>query len=345
MKKIVKIIIFLTIFYILFNIVFKILWIPRNPISYFYDEPRNSLDVVYVGSSNAYAHFNTTLAYDLYGYTTGLVSADAQHLIFAKYLIKESEKRQKPKLYVIDLSTAINDLSSTEDGYIRTTIDSMKFSKNRIDAINDVLSYKSDINKKDYINYYFSFLMYHNKWKNPSNTFFNKDLYKGYLYSDMTSKTEPQKEYNWTEKVSNLPNDNKKILLELIDYIKENDLKVLFIIPKRYFDEEISTKLNESVKIIEDNNLKVINCNKVEKLNNIDFETDLYNYGHLNVYGATKYTLWFSKYLKENYNLPNHKKDKKYSSWEDEYRRFKDSFNKTTNKNFDDLLLEYSKLF
>ena len=60
MKKVIKIIIFLIIFYFLLVNIFKILWLDKNSIGYFHDEPKNSLDVVYIGSSNAYIHFNTT---------------------------------------------------------------------------------------------------------------------------------------------------------------------------------------------------------------------------------------------------------------------------------------------
>ena len=45
----------------------------------------------------------------------------------------------------------------------------------------------------------------------------------------------------------------------------------------------------------------------------------------------------------ENYNLEDHHYDSKYKSWEKEYERFKQDFKKITNKNFDDILLEYQK--
>ena len=58
---------------------------------------------------------------------------------------------------------------------------------------------------------------------------------------------------------------------------------------------------------------------------------------------ATKYTLYFSKYLKENYDLPDHRDDKKYNSWKTEYKKFKKQYKKLTKNNFDDLLKEYQK--
>ena len=77
----------------------------------------------------------------------------------------------------------------------------------------------------------------------------------------------------------------------------------------------------------------------------INFENNLYNNDHLNIYGSTKYTLYFAKYLKEHYDLPDHRDDKNYASWNKEYERLKTDFNKLTKKNYDDILNEYSSLF
>ncbi len=342
-KNIKKSIVFLLIFFILLYCATKALWLPKTALSYFYKEPKNSLDIVYIGSSNAYVHFNTVLAYNLYGYTTGFLSTDTQPISLAKYMIEESEKYQKPSLYIIDLAKAVDELNTYSGEDIRKTIDSMKFSKNRIDAINETLKYKKDISKDEYINYYFSFLMYHNAWKNIYwNLLSYSRLYKGYLFSPRTNNIiESQTRYKWNKKIDEISKETQEIITDLINYIKSKKIDVLFVVPVRTYAEEINSKLNFVVKFIEKNDLKVINFNTLDDFDNIDFTTDFYNDAHLNIYGSTKYTLYFAKYLKENYELPDHRNDKRYNSWNAEYERFKKDFNETTNKNFDDLLGEY----
>ena len=343
MKNIVKSIIFLIILCIGFIYIFKILWISPTSVSSFYEEPNNSLDVVYIGASNAYVHFNTVLAYNLYGYTTGLLSADSLPLATAKNLIKESEKTQHPSLYIVDLTKATDSIDSYSGAELRKTIDSMKFSLNRIDTINEVLKYKKDITKKDYIDYYFSFFMYHNKWKKPTirNIIRNESFYKGYLFEEITTKIQQVDKYNWVDNIMPLQEETKQILNSLMDYIKLNNLNVLFVIPTRTFNEETNMKLNSVIEIIHNNNFKVINFNTLDV---IDWNTDFYNTTHLNVYGSTKYTLYFAKYLNDNYHLENHKNDNRYNSWNQEYERFKLDFKTKMNKDFDELLLEYSNL-
>ena len=342
MKNIIKTIIFLLIFIFTFDFVFNILWLSKNPISYFYKEPKNSIDVVYIGSSNAYAHFNTTLAYNLHGFTTGLLSCDSQPFGMVKYLMIESKKFQSPKLYVIDIAKLVDDLSSIEEGAIRTSVDSMKFSKNRIDAVNELLSYNNKFDNEK-LNYYFSFLKYHNKWKEISvwDFIYNSVLYKGYLFTNDTAKISSQKKVVWDNTEVKLNDENYRILIDLIKYINENNLNVLFVIPNRNFELEQIRELNNAENIILRNNYKIVNFNKLYDLD-INYSSDLYNEHHINVYGATKYTAYFSKYLVENYNLPNHKNDEDYKSWKKEYERFKKSFKEITHKDFDELLKEYN---
>ena len=338
MKKILKSVIFIFIFVILFSYTFHILWLDKTGITYFFEEPSNSLDVVYVGASNAFNHFNPVLAYNKYGYTTGLLSTSSEPFATMEYMIKEAEKYQSPRLYIIDITKVTDDLYGVSEAAIRKSLDSIKFSKNRIDAINETLKYKK-INKQEYINYYFSFLKYHNRWKEISSiqTSENNDLYKGYVLDNLHIGVKKNKEYKWQEGTTKLLSNNEKLLIKLINSMKVNKSKVLFIIPKRFFKEEYILQLNYATDIIKENGFNVINFNTLEDLI-IDTSSEYFDEEHLNVYGATKFTLYFSKYIKENYDLPDHRNDEKYDSWKSEYERFKTNFNILTNRNFDELL-------
>lgn len=342
MKSFIKCLIFLTIFGFLFSICRNTLWLNDTSITYFYEEPKNSLDVVYIGSSNAYVHFNPTLAYNEYGFTTGMLSNDSQSFVAAKYLVKEAEKYQKPSLYIIDLVRITDNLHIIDEGGLRKTIDSMKLSQNRIDLINEALQY-SDA-KEDKNNFYFSFFNYHNSWKNITINNYTRAnyLYKGFYFMRNTSITEPQTKYEWnSDEVPKLAKDNVKVLKELIKYIKDNNLEVLFVVPERVYKDG-GIHYNDAIQIIEENNLNIINFANLEDFN-VDFSHDLYNASHLNVYGATKYTLYLSKYLKEHYDLKSHLGDELYSSWVEEYNRFKKDFKTITGNSFDKVLNEYKE--
>ncbi len=345
MKKLIKPLLFIIIFVILFNGVSRILWGVFTPISLFYKEPKNSLDVVYLGPSNVYDHFNTVLAYNEYGFTTVMLTAGSQPFSMIKNLIKESEKYQRPKVYIIDVGMIAIDVKDIELEMGRLTMDSMKFSLNRKDVIDKFLKYKN-VTKQDYINYYFSFFLYHNNWKTIKSKNFvgDSDLYKGFNLTLTTAQVISQESYKWLNKRSNLPKDMSKELTELIDYIKEQKLNVVFVIPNRYYNEKLNMLMNDVISIIEANKLKIINFNTLKNFK-IDYKTDFCDSAHLNVYGATKYTLYFGKYLKEQYHLPDHRYDEFYKSWDKEFNRFKTNFSDTTKKSFDEYLKSLNSNF
>ena len=338
MKKIIKCFIFIIIFCLLFHCIFEIFLVKNTGLAFYFEEPKNYYDIVYIGGSNVFAHFNSVLAYDLYGYTTGLLSANSQPFSITENLIEESKKYQNPKLYVIDISRVGENLKEIELSSIRQFTDHLKFSNEKFEIINKLLDYKN-IDKSRYKDFYFSFMIYHNRWKTIlKNTVPNsKNIYKGFLMTSETCSTSPQETYNWSTSETELPEENKKILIDLIKYIKLNNLNIIFVIPVRIFNENDMSLLNYSTKIIEGNGYNVINFNKLDNLN-IDFNTDLYNFAHMNVSGSTKFTTFFSKYLKANYDLPDHRNEKKYDSWKNEYERFKKDYNQLTGKNFNDLL-------
>ena len=267
-----------------------------------------------------------------------MLTTASQPFSAVEYLIKESRKYQNPNLYVIDISKAADDFDIFPKEDIRRCTDSMKFSKNRIEAINELLSY-TDMSDDNYLDYYFSFFMYHNRWKNLTESNFadDKTLYKGYLLTDYNIEVVKEKTDIWNDTKLDLPEENEKTLTSLMNYINENNLNVLFVIPSREFEPKHKGRLNTITTILQENNFKVINFNKLDDFK-INYETDLYQQNHLNVYGATKYTLYFAKYLHENYELKNHKGDENYSTWQSEYERFKVDFNKLTKKNFNDYL-------
>ncbi len=341
--KIIKSIIFMVILMVIGGGLYNVLGL-KDSISEFFEEPKNTMDIVYVGPSNVYLHFNTTLAFQEYGFTTGLLSNGAQSPAVMEYLIKESRKYQNPKLYILDITKFIESLSDISEGNLRLSLDAMPFSWNRIEAINSTLKYYH-LNFKDYINYYFRFLKYHNSWKKISKQNFTKIefVFKGFMFNSENIQIKPQKLLNWNYEIETIETENQYVLNNLLNYLDKENLNCIFVIPKKNFDETRMKKMNFITKIIENRNYKVINFNKIDDFQ-IDSENDFLDVSHLNIYGSTKFTLYFAKYLHEHYDLPDHRNDKKYNSWNEDYDRFKEQYKKLTQKNFIDLLNE-DKIF
>ncbi len=334
MKKLGKVIIFLIIFGIIWKVVFNVFWY-KNPITQFYDEPKNSVDIVYVGASNAYTHYNGMLAFQEYGFATGMLAGGNLPPSAIKFLLEEASKYQNPYVYIVDISVAY--LLPEDGAIIRRVTDTLKFSANKLDATKTMLKY-ADVAKKDYINYYLSFLFYHNGWKNISaSSFVDEEIIKGHYLSENTIKIKYLKPYEWNPEYVDVSPEIKEIFQDLINYLKKKKLEIIFTIAPRIYTDEEMGQLNTLTKMLNDNGFEVINTRDLENLD-IKYDHDFYNPAHLNIYGTIKYTRAFSEFLQARYDLPDHRNDKKYNSWNTEYERYKNVYHKLTNKNYEDLL-------
>ena len=66
-----------------------------------------------------------------------------------------------------------------------------------------------------------------------------------------------------------------------------------------------------------------IDCNLHLDEMNFDWMHDTPDCGdHLNVFGAEKVSRYLGKYLKDNYNIPDRRKDGDYASWFDASQKY-----------------------
>lgn len=337
MKNLVKIILFIVLFIFIWNIVFSILRIQKNSIELFYDEPKNSLDVMYYGSSSTYAFYNAPLAYNEFGFTTGIRASDGQPFNALKYLSMESLKYQNPKVSVFDVDSIAYNATIVNEGDIRKVIDNMKMSKIRMDLTDELLDFYIDSDAEK-LSYYLPFLYYHSSWKdlNSDKLYANK-LFKGSILSKLSVSVEPQEKQEWVVGDAKLTDNEYKMINDLIKYINDSKINAIFVISKRRFSDEAMQKFNTLTKLANQGNIKVINFNLLDDFD-VNYETDFYNRNHLNTSGSIRYTLYLANYLKEHYNLDDHRGDKKYASWDKAFDKYKKRYNKLTKNDYENVL-------
>ena len=76
-------------------------WIDQT--RYLYVQPKNKIDVLFLGSSHVHCNVNTQLLWDEYGMAAYLMTGAEQPIWNSYYNLKEALKTQKPKLVVLDM--------------------------------------------------------------------------------------------------------------------------------------------------------------------------------------------------------------------------------------------------
>ncbi len=299
----------------------------------FYAEEENTIDVVYFGTSASNRYFIAPQAYEETGLASFTLATMGMPLFFVPNLIEEVEKTQEPQMYIIELRWVLKNKDMVTDAHIRRVTDSMKYSENRTDAIDKALEFTKDAQGElsniddSKWDYYVPLIKYHSRLESGNLTMGDvllsdtKNETKGYVLSPKTRQQVSQKAPAYSDERAELSPEAEEVLAELLDYCDGLEQEVLFVLSPYSMKEGEAEKLNTAIDMVKSRGYEVLNFNTEEMAQavGIDWKTDFYNSKHVNFLGAEKYTSYLSKYIDENYDLPDRRGDDKYESYDEAY--------------------------
>lgn len=306
-----------------------------------YSEKNNTLDVVYIGGSACFVYWEPLRAWNQYGFTSYNFAHDTMTPQAIKNYIIETRKTQNPELFIIDArpfqygdlpySDSVEELNMYYEVPIRNGTDGLNFSTNRINLVNrsvknwiDRISYYFDIlkyNRNIVKNTLDSFLAYEHTTRCITNNYTNP--LKGFYFVGKTEE-EMFTDYSTVTESDPIDVDVDKILVDLLDYCKEENLRVLFVVHSYCQQEEHKKRFNYVRDKVEEYGYDFLNTNDDWQEVGLDYSFDLYNENHVNVFGAEKYTDYLSKYIVNHYQLPDHRTENGYDEWNTLYRQFEE---------------------
>ena len=301
-----------------------------------YDQPRDTVDVVMLGSSHVHYGINTATLWKNYGIAAYDYSSAEQPLWISYYYLKEFCKYQKPKVVVLDFFSPAAFLDNYKSKYYFTDdqIYGFKFSMNKLFMMNAAFDGKIE----NWDKYFPSFFGYHDRYdKLEAEDFssFGKDnsSFKGYVPLFHNAKVSaPVIETD--EKLA--PSDKSvKYLKKIIDYTNDHDIELyITIVPYSVNipqqeglvqqEEARFNWLEDYIESLDDNeNIHFDYTIKHVHDFGIDFEngTDVADgNSHLNYYGSIKFSEYLGEDLRNAYGislLPDHRGEEAYSSWDE----------------------------
>ena len=326
MKRTIKCIVFLGILLVILCLLSKV-FIPKNntleagigkrkqPASGILTEPENTIDVLVLGDSESYNSYIPLELWNQYGFTSYVCGTPAQRISNSYEYLKSAFNTQKPKIVILEANNLY-----TKNGVVR-----------RI---------------KEYIDKKIPAFEYHDRWKSLSKEdFYKSSEYteivndKGYRYSNKVRIVKKSKRENFmqvNENAKNIPGDNKKILKEIKDYCDKNNAKLILYNSPAPANWNYN-KHNDVEKLANSLGIEYIDLNiKVDELK-INWKKDSKEKKgeHLNYTGAMKVTNYLGNYLKSNNDLPDHRQDENYKSWDEAYVNFQKEIEDSKDKEVD----------
>lgn len=338
MSKKVKVIIFIMIFITIFLIISKFLnpvgstgeWYSSYIITDYYKKKKDTVNVLYVGSSNIYAGISPLEIYEKTGITGYDMSTPEQKVWTSYYELKEAFKTQSPKVVFLESSEFFCSPNDQAEPSIRKAIDPLKWSDNKVDMINDSIYNFSSFDK---LSCYVPILRFHSRWSNLTwgdfVKFYNNNefTYEGYMfnknvqsYKNSSNKIEDSENEDITD-IYKMPEAVRNYLSKIIELCKEKNSELVLIsmpTPKIWSQD----KHDDVEAFSKAYNLKFIDLN-AEENPNIDWTKDSPDEGiHLNIYGAEKVGSFLSTYITKNWSFENHKNDANYRNWDENLEKY-----------------------
>ena len=259
-------------------------------------QPENSLDVLFLGDSEAYSGFVPMALWKDTGIASFVCASVDQKPYETEDFLREALKNQSPKVVVLETNVLYRVYPST-DALIPS------------------------------VEPYIPALRYHDRWKSltladftqrPHYTAQSPDrgyhLLTGAQSADIEGYMRPMEEWE------PLSRQNREYLQKIADLCREKNAQlILFSVPSptnwtvRRHNTVGDTAGELDVPYLDGNLMDL----------GIDWDLDTYDAGdHLNYYGAAKVTAFLADYLRQNAHLTDHRQDPAFAQWDVDYEAF-----------------------
>ena len=285
-----------------------------NQFQAFYKQPENSIDVIFSGSSKVYCDISTGVLWDNYGIAAfDLGGAEAPSWV-SYYQLKEALKTQKPKVICYEVSVAaMYSMLTQANNWASDNSYGMKWNKNRIDLI------RVNSEEKDFYLRLNPFNIMHGRYKDLDENDFtnvrNSVNYKGFDPRKAVIEMEIPDIDGITEETPCTEKEDRYIR-KIIELARDENIPIMLFASPYEVTEEEQRILNYISNIAEEEGVEYIDFNRKYDEIGLDFSSDIADGGHLNYSGNYKFTDYIGSILREKYDIPDHRGDGKYLSWD-----------------------------
>ena len=329
-KKAIKGICFVIIFIILFMVMQKLLqakWgsagnnediASTSTWTEFHSLEKNTVDVLFLGTSHVYCAVDPMYIYDKTGITSFVFGGPGLRMDLTYLNLEDCLKTQKPSVVFLDMSAIQFDFQQTEAKCHKVS-DQFPITLAKIEY-----AFNNGSEEMKPLDVLFPFFRYHSRWSDLEEQDFkylindvDVTITRGHRISYDNKKTE----YHFYEEVEYVPYERN------IDYIKrmqklcdENDVElILYKIPTPTWYESQSKGAQEIGDSLGLTYLEPFY--DVDKMG-LDPHTDFRDKNnHMNQYGAEKFCDYLIDYMQDNFELEDHRSTN--LRWDKELKQYK----------------------
>ena len=291
----------------------------------YYKQPRDSIDVLVVGTSIGYAGVNTNVLWEEYGIAAYDLCSAEQPFWITYYQLKEALKTQRPKVILLDAKPAIYTQDYSKKGRIILSTYGILSPENRIGAIKASLENQSKL--RDYV---LMFPVLHNRYKQdfeadmlafPPDNGGRGENWKGFIEEDNVEQHN-RPSFVWNSVKRNINAREEEYVRKIFELAHEENIPLFVVcLPNPDYNND-HMYMNYLWSIAEEYNVSGIdgeigiNYNDVNLRFGLRYSSCFADWQHLNVKGSIVFSKKLGQDLKDRYDLPDRRGDETYETWQ-----------------------------
>ena len=284
-----------------------------------YELENDTVDVLILGSSHAFEDYNTGTLWDEHGISSFILGGSIQPLWNTYYYLKEALKTQHPSLIILEgyMTTCIGEY--LDDARIIKNNYGLHWSLDKVNAI------KASAPKDRWGEFMLEYSQYHTRYSDLSRGDFLKnqgmplyDDWKGFgcNMAVLPSEVEVPDFSGITDRVP-LAEKTEQYYRATIELAQDADIPLLVTInPYASINESAQMYYNTAADIAAEYGVPFLHESVIREGAGLDFTADAADGEHLNSIGNQKFSSYMGKYIKEHYDIPDHRGDPTYDSWQ-----------------------------
>lgn len=271
----------------------------------FYELPKNSLDVLILGSSHVICGVDANRMYSEHGISAYSCGTEAQPILGSYAWLREALRFHELKAVVLDVADVF---AQSDEASYRKSFDYMRLSSVKLEALSRYRDINPDMSFGSYL---FPLITYHSRWNELSAEDFNgpSDLsLRGfYIRTEVRGSEFAGVDLSETSERAPIPEQNLAVFLDIIELCRAEGLELLLIeSPSIDFD----TQSHNAIQAIADEyGLRFLDFNVTDQWPAIDYPNHMADFKHFNVHGAAAATDYICQALAETCDLPDRRGD------------------------------------
>lgn len=282
----------------------------KSSMETFYRLDRNSVDVLFLGSSHCYCAVDVSNLWENHGIAAYSMAISGQDLASSYHCLVEALKTQKPKVVLLESYYGICHGYQVRGNLYRNLL-AYQPSLNFLQAI------RSMAKEEEWKDFALKWPILHTRYRELQREDFLRErpVYMGYA-AEFSPRPVELRNYDGEETVP-IGEEEEEWLRRIMSLAKEEDIQLcIFLVPVA--EEEYTLKKYKYIEnLAESNGVPYLNLLQLREELELDPNTDFLDAQHMSHYGAQKVTRYLGTYLKENYELEDKRGFPQYALWDE----------------------------